>query len=95
MDGDVDMIVHSMKDVPTQLPEECEIGAILKREDPRDALIVKQGLEYKTLEDMPEGSVIGTSSVRRIAQLRRVHPGMKVMDVVSGEGYIRLCQTSV
>jgi len=81
MKGEVDMIVHSLKDVPTQLPEECEIGAILEREDPRDALIVKQGLPYKSLEEMPEGSVIGTSSVRRIAQLRKTYPGLKVMDV--------------
>lgn len=84
MNGDVDMIVHSLKDVPTQLPEECEIGAILTREDPRDALIVKQGLPYTTLRELPEGSVIGTSSVRRIAQLRKSYPALKVMDVVSG-----------
>jgi hydroxymethylbilane synthase len=88
--GEVDMIVHSLKDVPTQLPDECEIGAILEREDPRDALIVKQGLPYKTLDEMPEGSVIGTSSVRRIAQLRKTYPRLKVMDVVSFSGLLSL-----
>lgn len=79
----VDMIVHSCKDVPTTLPDGCEIGAILPREDPHDALVVKEGLRdtYKTLKDLPEGSVVGTSSVRRIAQLRRWYPSLKIIDV--------------
>ncbi len=84
--GEVDMIVHSMKDVPTQLPKGCEIGAILEREDARDALVVKQGLPYRTLADLPEGSVVGTSSVRRIAQLKRTYPGLQVQDVVGVRG---------
>jgi hydroxymethylbilane synthase len=83
LDGSIDMIVHSLKDVPTSLPEGCELGAIMKREEPRDSLVVKKGLDFKTLEDMPEGSVIGTSSVRRVALLRRSFPKLQFRDVVN------------
>ncbi len=79
--GKLAAIVHSCKDVPTVLPERCELGAMLKREDPHDALIVKEGLDYRSLGELPEGSVVGTSSVRRIAQIRKHHPRLKVMDV--------------
>jgi hypothetical protein len=81
MERKLDVIVHCLKDMPTQLPENCEIGAILTREDPHDALVVKKGLGYERLSDLPEGSVIGTSSVRRIAQVRKMYPGLKVMDI--------------
>ena len=81
MEGAIDLIVHSCKDVPTALPDGCEIGAILKREDPRDCLVVKAGLGYKTLEELPHGSVVGTSSVRRVAQLRRAYPKLLFADV--------------
>ena len=81
-DGEVDLLVHSLKDVPTVLPEGCEIGAILEREDPVDSLVVKKGLEWRTLEDLPKGSVVGTSSVRRVAQLKRKFPGLVFQDVV-------------
>ncbi|THH11377.1 hypothetical protein EW145_g717 [Phellinidium pouzarii] len=77
----VDMLVHSLKDVPTTLPAGCTIGAILEREDPVDSLVVKQGLSYKSLDELPEGSVIGTSSIRRVAQLKRLYPGLKFADV--------------
>ncbi|KAG1845725.1 porphobilinogen deaminase, dipyromethane cofactor binding domain-containing protein [Suillus subalutaceus] len=77
----VDMLVHCLKDMPTTLPHGCELGAILERENPVDSLVVKQGLPYKTLEDLPEGSVVGTSSVRRVAQLRRSFPGLVFLDV--------------
>ncbi|KAJ9120722.1 hypothetical protein QFC22_002653 [Naganishia vaughanmartiniae] len=83
MKGELDMIIHCLKDMPTTVPKDCEIAAILPREDPHDALVVKKGLHYKSLADLPDGSVVGTSSVRRIAQLRRVYPKLKVMDVVS------------
>lgn len=79
----VDMLVHSLKDVPTTMPAGCEIGAILEREDPVDSLVVKQGLPYKSLHELPDGSVVGTSSVRRVAQLRRNFPKLKFADVVS------------
>ena len=82
LDGNVDLVVHSLKDVPTALPAGMEIGAILEREDPVDCLVVKDGLPFSTLDDLPEGSVIGTSSLRRIAQLKRSYPGLKCIDVV-------------
>lgn len=81
-DKSVDMLVHSLKDVPTVLPDGCEIGAILEREDPVDSLVVKQGLPYKSLEELPDGSVVGTSSVRRVAQLRRLFTKLRFLDVV-------------
>ncbi|KAJ7151619.1 porphobilinogen deaminase [Mycena filopes] len=76
-EGSVDMLVHSFKDVPTVLPEGCVIGAILERENPVDSLVVKAGKPWKSLEDLPAGSVVGTSSVRRVAQLRRNFPELK------------------
>jgi hydroxymethylbilane synthase len=81
LEGEIDMIVHSLKDMPTTLPEGCALGAITEREDPRDAVVVKAGLNYKGLDELPEGSVIGTSSVRRIAQLRRAYPHLHYADV--------------
>ncbi|GAA5993068.1 hypothetical protein JCM10908_003089 [Rhodotorula pacifica] len=81
LSGQVDAIVHSLKDVPTEFPPGCELGAVLEREDPTDALVVKDGLSYTSLDEMPDGSVIGTSSVRRVAQLRRKFPRLKFADV--------------
>jgi hypothetical protein len=81
MENKLDVIVHCLKDMPTQLPDHCEIGAILPRENPHDALVVKKGLKYERLSDLPEGAVVGTSSVRRIAQIRKMYPGLKVMDI--------------
>lgn len=78
----VDILVHCLKDVPTTLPDGFVIAAILEREDPVDSLIVKAGKEWKSLEELPAGSVIGTSSVRRVAQLRRNFPHLKFLDVV-------------
>jgi hydroxymethylbilane synthase len=83
LDGSVDLVVHSLKDVPTTLPAGMEIGAILEREDPVDGLVMKDSLSFKNLDDLPAGSVIGTSSLRRVAQLRRSHPRLKFIDVVS------------
>jgi len=83
LDGSVDLVVHSLKDVPTTLPAGMEIGAILEREDPVDGLVVKGGLPFRSLDDLPDGSVIGTSSLRRVAQLKRSNPRLKFIDVVS------------
>jgi hydroxymethylbilane synthase len=60
-----------------------EIGGVLEREDPVDSLVVKQGLSFKNLEELPDGSVVGTSSVRRVAQLKKSFPKLKFLDVVS------------
>ncbi|KAF8491277.1 porphobilinogen deaminase [Gautieria morchelliformis] len=81
LEQDVDILVHSLKDVPTVLPDGCELGAILEREDPADSLVVKKNLPYKTLQDLPDASVVGTSSVRRVAQLKRQFPKLVFKDV--------------
>lgn len=81
--NELDLIVHSLKDMPTQLPMDLILGCVTKREDPRDALVVKPTLagKYKSLAELPEGSVVGTSSLRRIAQLKRHYPHLKYADV--------------
>ena len=79
--GDVDFVVHSMKDLPTTLPPGMVIGAVLEREDPRDAVIIKSNTDWKGLKDLPGGSVVGTSSLRRAAQLRSAYPDLVFQDV--------------
>lgn len=81
LNGSIDLIVHSLKDVPTTLPAGCELASILLREDPRDALIIRNGLPFTNLSQLPAGSIIGTSSVRRVAQLRRRFPNLAFQDI--------------
>ena len=69
--GDVDVVVHSLKDLPTAEHEGLRLGAVPKRADARDALCARDGL---TLATLPEGARVGTGSPRRIAQLRRRPP---------------------
>ena len=76
--GDIDLAVHSLKDLPTELPEGLCIAAIPKREDPRDVLVTDTGV---SLEDLPEGVKIGTTSPRRKAQLLYIRPDLRVVDV--------------
>jgi len=76
--GTVDLCVHSMKDVPTELPEGLGIAAMPPRVDPRDALV--SGAGY-TLESLPQGAKVGTSSLRRIAQVRALRPDVEIVDV--------------
>ena len=78
LDGRADIAVHSMKDVPTQLPEGTSIRAHPKREDPRDAVATITGGDMDTL---PEGAKIGTSSLRRIAQLKERYPSFKFISI--------------
>ncbi|KAG7701102.1 hypothetical protein KL930_000445 [Ogataea haglerorum] len=66
----IDMIVHSLKDMPTSLPDEFELGCILQRE------VMRKDSPYKSLSELPDGSVVGTSSVRRSAQLLKNHPNL-------------------
>jgi len=75
-DGQIDIAVHSSKDMPTALPEGLALTAFLEREDPRDAFI---GKAAPRLDGMPEGAVIGTSSLRRQALVRRARPDLKVV----------------
>lgn len=85
MAKEIDIIVHSLKDMPTTLPDGCVLGCVTKREDPRDVVVFKAGLAekhgWKSIADLPDGSVVGTSSIRRIAQLKRRYPGLKFADV--------------
>ncbi len=74
--GDIDMAVHSSKDMPTVLPEGLEISAFLPREDVRDAFISPKA---KTLADLPSGAVVGTASLRRQAIVRRLRPDLEVV----------------
>jgi hydroxymethylbilane synthase len=74
----VDLAVHSMKDLPTTLPDGLVIGAIGRREDVRDALVARGGL---TLDALPQGARVGTSSLRRQAQLRHRRPDLQMADV--------------
>ncbi|MGI9381124.1 MAG: hydroxymethylbilane synthase [Methyloligellaceae bacterium] len=77
MNEEIDLAVHSMKDVPTVLPDPLLIAAVLPREDVRDAFISRR---YKSFSEMPSGAVVGTSSLRRQAQLRRMRPDLKVIE---------------
>lgn len=79
--GLVDFVVHSLKDLPTSLPDGMAIGAVLEREDPRDALVLAKCHDGKCLQTMPKGSIIGTSSLRRTAQLSRKYPHLEVQDI--------------
>ncbi|KAJ5697276.1 hypothetical protein N7488_010960 [Penicillium malachiteum] len=80
--GELDLLVHCLKDMPTRLPDGCVLGAIIHREDPRDALIIKESLrdQYTDLSQLPAGSVVGTSSTRRKALLRYKYPHLKIQE---------------
>lgn len=78
MAGEVDMCVHSMKDVPTELPEGLFIAAMPERVDARDVIVSGKGY---TLDTLPEGARVGTSSLRRVAQVRHLRPDVEIVDV--------------
>lgn len=75
LSGDIDLAVHSMKDVPTDLPEGLAIVAITRREDPRDAFL---SVKYRKFEELPRGARLGTSSLRRQTQLLGLRPDLSV-----------------
>lgn len=76
--GECDVVVHSLKDLPTSEHEGLRLGAVPKRADARDALCARDGL---TLETLPEGARVGTGSPRRIAQLRAARPDITAVDI--------------
>jgi hydroxymethylbilane synthase len=78
LDEEIDLAVHSMKDVPTQIPAGLQIAAVPEREDARDAFISDR---WKSFFDLPEGSRIGTGSIRRQAQILAVRPDLKILDI--------------
>ena len=79
LDGEIDMAVHSMKDMPSYLPEGLKFAHSPKREDPSDALIFKEG--YKSLDDLPQGARIGTGSKRRKYQLLKHRPDLEIVPI--------------
>ncbi len=79
--GHADIAVHSLKDLPTNLPNGLKLGCITQREDPADALVVNKKNDCYKLETLPEGSIVGTSSLRRLAQLRNKYPHLVFKDI--------------
>ena len=79
--GHADIAVHSLKDLPTNLPSGLTLGCITKREDPSDALVVNKKNKIYQLESLPAGSTVGTSSLRRLAQLRYKYPYLNFKDI--------------
>jgi hydroxymethylbilane synthase len=79
--GKVECCVHSLKDLPTKQPDGLPVVAILEREDPRDVLVVNDNITAETLEDLPRGSRIGTSSLRRRALLLHRRPDLDVVEL--------------
>jgi hydroxymethylbilane synthase len=76
-----DIAVHSLKDLPTRLPEGLMLGCVSEREDPADALVVHENHKDKQLETLPPGAIIGTSSLRRLSQLRYHYPHLEFKDI--------------
>lgn len=74
--GEIDLAVHSMKDLETRLPDGLALAAVLPREDVRDAFV---SLKHARLADVPQGAVVGTSSLRRQAQLKRLRPDLEIV----------------
>ncbi|CAK8725138.1 hydroxymethylbilane synthase [Candidatus Electrothrix aarhusensis] len=78
LDGRVDLAVHSMKDVPAEVPESLQVAIIPKREIPQDAFV---SVNYKDVDALPQGAVIGTSSLRRKSQLACLRPDLEIRDL--------------
>ena len=79
LDKEIDMAVHSMKDMPSSLPEGLKFASIPKREDPRDVLVLKEG--YNDINDLPKGAKIGTGSKRRTYQLLKYRPDLEIVPI--------------
>lgn len=83
LNGEADIAVHSMKDVPMQFPEGLGLSVICKREDPRDALVSNT---YRTLAELPQGARVGTSSLRRQCQLKQLRPDLNIQSLRGNVG---------
>jgi hydroxymethylbilane synthase len=81
LDKRIDIAVHSLKDLPTIIPDRLLISAICEREDPRDALVLPLDKNFRSLRDLPPGSVVGTSSQRRLSQLKALRNDLVVKDL--------------
>jgi hydroxymethylbilane synthase len=80
LSGQIDLAVHSMKDLPTKRPEELIISAVLKRDSPYDILLCRNS-SVRSLVELKEGATVGTSSMRRTAQLRRARPDLQIISL--------------
>ncbi|CAC9434762.1 Porphobilinogen deaminase (EC [uncultured Gammaproteobacteria bacterium] len=78
LEGKADIAVHSMKDVPYEIPKDFELGAILKRENPFDAFVSNN---FESINDLPQGAKVGTCSMRRIVQLKAIRPDLEILDL--------------
>jgi len=74
-EGRADLAVHSLKDVPMELPQGFQLACVMEREDPRDALVSPK---YESLDALPQGAVVGTSSLRRVVLLRALRPDLRI-----------------
>ena len=81
LSNETDFAVHSLKDLPTNLPEGLILGCVSERENPADALVVHANHQDKQLETLPPGAIVGTSSLRRLAQLRHHFPHLEFKDI--------------
>jgi hydroxymethylbilane synthase len=81
--GRIDLAVHSLKDLPTVLSDDLFIAVITEREDARDALVIRSDIarSFPSLEDLPEEAIVGTSSLRRLAQLKHLRPSLAIKDL--------------
>lgn len=79
LDKEIDLAIHSMKDMPSILPEGLKFANVPKREDPRDVLVLKEG--YTNLDDLPKGAKIGTGSKRRTYQLLKYRPDLEIVPI--------------
>ena len=79
LDKEIDLAIHSMKDMPSTLPEGLKFANVPKREDPRDVLVLKEG--YNGIDDLPNGAKIGTGRKRRIYQLLKSRPDLEIVPI--------------
>jgi hydroxymethylbilane synthase len=79
--NEIDFAVHSLKDLPTRLPDGLILGVVTERVDPADALVVHEKHKDKQLDTLPAGAIVGTSSLRRLAQLRYHYPHLAFKDI--------------
>jgi len=80
LSGEIDLAVHSMKDLPSKRPKELTVSAVLKRDSPYDILLCRKN-SVGSIEELDQGAIVGTSSMRRMAQLLRARPDLKILSL--------------
>ncbi len=84
LNGEADLAVHSLKDLPTELPDGLKLGAVTQREDPRDVLVTRG--RVNALSDLPKGAVVASSSPRRQTQIKQLRPDLKLVEIRGNVG---------